>query len=43
MTIVKVNFCVKDGSELAIELIQINQPERLGKTNFEEVKNVLLM
>lgn len=48
ITIVKVNFCVKDGSELTIELIQINQPEnrlihRLGKTKFEDMKKVLLM
>lgn len=48
ITIVKVNFCVKDGSELTIKLIQMNQPEnrliyRLGKTKFEDVKKVLLM
>lgn len=48
ITIIKVNFCVKDGSELTTELIQINHPEnrlihRLGKSKFEDVKKVLLM
>lgn len=37
MTTIKLNFCVKDGSELTSELIQINQSGNkliytLGKT-----------
>lgn len=43
MTTIKVNFCIKDGSELTIELIQINQSgnrliHTLGKTESEGVR-----
>ena len=48
MTTVKVNFCIKDGSELTTELIQINQSGNrlihiLGKTESEGVRKKSLI